>query len=72
LIRKACLAVFCVAIAFGADNHTETATETVIAHDEDIIPLHASVRETTLIVLPASEKARVLRALDGEHEVRRE
>ena len=45
------------AVAFAADNPPNTTTETVVAHDEDIIPLHSSVRETTLIVLPASEKA---------------
>jgi hypothetical protein len=57
LIRKGFLAAFFVVLAFGSDNHTDTTTETVVAHDEDVIPLHASIRETTLIVLPASEKA---------------
>jgi Conjugal transfer protein len=46
-----------VALAFGADNQSNTTTEAVIAHDEDIIALHASIREATLIVLPAAEKA---------------
>src|SRR5205823_14180100 len=57
LIRKGFLAIFFVVVAFGSDNQADTTTETVVAHDEDIIPLHSSVRETTLIVLPASEKA---------------
>jgi type IV secretion system protein VirB9 len=35
----------------------DAITETIVAQDEDILPLHASLRETTLIVLPASEKA---------------
>jgi type IV secretory pathway VirB9-like protein len=49
--------VFVAAVAFGSDNQPDTTTEAVVAHDEDIIPLRSSVRETTLIVLPASEKA---------------
>jgi type IV secretory pathway VirB9-like protein len=57
LIRKGFFAIFFVVVAFGSDNQADTTTETVVAHDEDIIPLHSSVRETTLIVLPASEKA---------------
>jgi type IV secretory pathway VirB9-like protein len=57
LLRKGFLAVFFVVLAFGADNPPNTTTEAVVAHDEDIIPLHASIRETTLIVLPAAEKA---------------
>ena len=51
-------------LARGADNPpvaekaapAET-TQTIVAHDDDIIPLHASIRETTLIVLPETEKA---------------
>jgi type IV secretory pathway VirB9-like protein len=57
LIRKGFLAIFFMVVALGSDNQADTTTETVVAHDEDIIPLHSSVRETTLIVLPASEKA---------------
>ena len=57
MIRKGFLAAFFVVLAFGSDNHTDTTTEAVVAHDEDIIPLHSSIRETTLIVLPAAEKA---------------
>ncbi|MGI9070853.1 MAG: TrbG/VirB9 family P-type conjugative transfer protein [Bryobacteraceae bacterium] len=56
-MRKGFLAIFFVVVAFGSDKQADTTTETVVAHDEDIIPLHSSVRETTLIVLPASEKA---------------
>ncbi len=57
MIRKAFLAIFFVVLAFGSDNRADTTTETIVAHDDDIIPLRSSVRETTLIVLPASEKA---------------
>jgi hypothetical protein len=57
LLRKGFYAAFFVVLAFGADNQPNTTTETVVAHDEDVIPLHSSVRETTLIVLPASERA---------------
>jgi type IV secretion system protein VirB9 len=32
-------------------------TQTVVVHDDDIVPLHASLKETTLIVLPEREKA---------------
>ncbi len=35
---------------------TETA-QTIVIHDEDIVPLHTSRNETTLIVLPEKEKA---------------
>jgi type IV secretion system protein VirB9 len=51
------LSIFVAAFAFGADNPPAATTEAVVAHDEDVIPLHSSVRETTLIVLPAAEKA---------------
>jgi type IV secretory pathway VirB9-like protein len=57
LFRKGFLTVCFVGLALGADNAPNTTTEVVVAHDEDIIPLHASMRETTLIVLPAAEKA---------------
>src|SRR5580693_4883414 len=57
VIRIIILAIFFAVVAFGSDKQPDTTTETVVAHDEDIIPLHASFRETTLIVLPASEKA---------------
>jgi type IV secretory pathway VirB9-like protein len=58
LIRKALLSAFFVFVAFRSDGQQNpTTTDTVVAHDEDILPLHASLRETTLIVLPASEKA---------------
>lgn len=56
MLRKLFLAAFFVVLALGADNPPNTTTEAVVAHDEDIIPLHASIRETTLIVLPAAEK----------------
>jgi type IV secretion system protein VirB9 len=35
---------------------TAETAETVIVHDEDIVPLHTSRNETTLIVLPEKEK----------------
>jgi type IV secretory pathway VirB9-like protein len=57
LSRKTFLALLAASLVFGAENPPDTTTETVIAHDEDVIPLHSSMRETTLIVLPASEKA---------------
>ena len=57
MIRTTVLAIFFVVAAFGSDKQPDTTTETVVAHDEDIIPLRASTKETTLIVLPASEKA---------------
>jgi type IV secretion system protein VirB9 len=46
-----------VVVALGSGTPPDTTTETVVAHDEDIIRLRSSVQETTLIVLPASEKA---------------
>lgn len=57
MIRKGFLVTFFAVLAVGADNPPNTTTETIVAHDEDILPLHASIRETTLIVLPAAEKA---------------
>lgn len=57
MFHRAFLAALFVAFAFGADEPPNTTTEAVVAHDEDIIPLHASTRETTLIVLPVAEKA---------------
>ena len=57
MLRTGLLAAFFVVLALGADNQPNTTTEAVVAHDEDIIPLHSSIRETTLIVLPAAEKA---------------
>jgi type IV secretory pathway VirB9-like protein len=57
VIRTTILAIFFGVAALGSDKQPDTTTETVVAHDEDIIPLRASTRETTLIVLPASEKA---------------
>jgi type IV secretion system protein VirB9 len=57
LTAKAFLPAFLVVLAFGSDTLPNTTTETVVARDEDIIPLRSSMRETTLIVLPASEKA---------------
>jgi type IV secretion system protein VirB9 len=45
------------ALAIGAENPPKTTSETVVARDEDVIPLETSLRETTLIVLPATEKA---------------
>lgn len=57
MLRNGFLVAFFVVLALGADNPPTTTTEAVVAHDEDIIPLHASIRETTLIVLPAAEKA---------------
>lgn len=57
MLRKGFFAVFLAALSYGADGPLNTTTEAVVAHDEDIIPLHASVRETTLIVLPTAEKA---------------
>ena len=63
MLRNGFLIAFFVVLAFGADNPPNTTTEAVVAHDEDIIPLHASIRETTLIVLPAAEKAMGLESL---------
>ncbi len=57
MIRKTFWAVVFAVAAFAADNPPSTTTENVVAHDDDIIPLHSSIRETTLIVLPATEKA---------------
>jgi type IV secretion system protein VirB9 len=36
---------------------TAETTQTIVVHDDDIVPLHASLKETTLIVLPEREKA---------------
>ena len=58
MLRTACFAAFFTVLALGSDSKPPDATtETIVAQDEDILPLHASQRETTLIVLPASEKA---------------
>lgn len=58
MTRKTYRAALCAALALGLHaQQNNPTTESIVAHDEDIIPLHASVRETTLIVLPASEKA---------------
>jgi type IV secretion system protein VirB9 len=59
VLRTACFAAFFTVVVLGSDNNKppDATTETIVAQDEDILPLHASLRETTLIVLPASEKA---------------
>lgn len=57
MFRIAHLTLFVAAAAFASDNQPDATTETIVAHDEDIISLHASIQETTLIVLPVSEKA---------------
>jgi type IV secretion system protein VirB9 len=59
LLRTGFFAAFFAVLAWGSDNNKppDATTETIVAQDEDILPLHASLRETTLIVLPASEKA---------------
>jgi type IV secretory pathway VirB9-like protein len=57
LLRNGFLIALFVVLALGADNPPNTTTEAVVAHDEDIVQLHASIRETTLIVLPAAERA---------------
>ena len=40
-----------------ADGNAPQTAQTVVVHDDDIVPLHTSLRETTLIVLPEKEKA---------------
>jgi type IV secretion system protein VirB9 len=40
-----------------ADGNSPQNAQTVVVHDDDIVPLHTSLRETTLIVLPEKEKA---------------
>jgi type IV secretory pathway VirB9-like protein len=40
-----------------ADVNASQMAQTVIVHDDDIVALHTSMRETTLIVLPEKEKA---------------
>lgn len=57
MFRKSFLTVFVAVVGFGSDNPPDATTEMIVAHDDDIISLHASIQETTLIVLPASEKA---------------
>ena len=57
MIHKPFFLLFFAVVALSAENPPDATTETIVAHDEDVIPLHSSVRETTLIVLPASEKA---------------
>jgi type IV secretion system protein VirB9 len=58
VLRTGFCAAFFAVLAFGSDSKPPDATtETIVAQDEDILLLHASLRETTLIVLPASEKA---------------
>jgi type IV secretion system protein VirB9 len=49
------LPLFAMSLLVAADKTEQT--QTIVAHDDDIIPLHASVKETTLLVLPANEKA---------------
>jgi hypothetical protein len=39
------------------DGNSAQTAQTVVVHDDDIVPLHTSLRETTLIVLPEKEKA---------------
>ena len=41
----------------GAGPVAEATTQTVVVHDEDIVPIHVSLKEVTLIVLPKKEKA---------------
>src|SRR4051812_36396673 len=41
----------------AATSSIAETTQTVVIHDDDIVPLHASLKETTLIVLPEKEKA---------------
>jgi type IV secretory pathway VirB9-like protein len=50
------LVLLCLARLDSAGEPPSEQTQTLTVHAEDIIPLHASVKETTLIVLPATEK----------------
>ena len=57
LDSKDVLVALFAALALGLHaQQNNPTTESIVAHDEDIIPLHASMRETTLIVLPAPKK----------------
>jgi type IV secretory pathway VirB9-like protein len=60
-LTRTLLLGLCIAwLACAADKPAsvaETTTQNLVVHDDDIVPLHVSLRETTLIVLPEKEKA---------------
>lgn len=57
-----------LAIAFGASTSIaqDPAARTVQVHSQDIVPIHAKVKYTTLIEVPASEK--IMEAATGDKE----
>jgi type IV secretory pathway VirB9-like protein len=59
-----CLAILSVALCAGA--YADTGARTVQYADTDIIPVHAKIRFSTLIVLPANEE--ILDATTGDKE----
>jgi len=46
--------------------HAQTASRNVPYHSQDIVPIHAKVKYTTLIVIPASEK--IMEAATGDKD----
>jgi len=46
--------------------HAQTASRNVAYHSQDIVPIHAKVKYTTLIVIPASEK--IMEAATGDKD----
>jgi type IV secretory pathway VirB9-like protein len=46
--------------------HAQTASRNVAYHSQDIVPIHAKVKYTTLIVIPATEK--IMEAATGDKD----
>jgi len=46
--------------------HAQTTSRNVAYHSQDIVPIHAKVKYTTLIVIPASEK--IMEAATGDKD----
>ncbi len=55
-----------LAIATGAALAQEPAARTVQVHSQDIVPIHAKIKYTTLIEVPATEK--IMEAATGDKE----
>ena len=60
------IAAFTIAFGASASIAQDPAARTVQVHSQDIVPIHAKLKYTTLIEVPASEK--IMEAATGDKE----